>query len=444
MHCCRPRWADDAACVKPESASAAPARSPFRRRWLRRLPTAAALLLGAAGLAYWSIPAERVVDLLLARIGPSLSLDFKRNGTVAWHLRGGPLLEIHGLDISDATTHARLLHAKRALIALPWSTLRRGGGPLQLTRIELDSPHLNLPALARWLDARTPTGNAETALPAITHGVRIVDGRVDGAGWSIQDFALELPQLAADARVRATASARYVDAKHSINGTFAVAMTRPAPGAGAAIIGTLALRRDDLEIPLELKLSGALHPTDAALRITPLRLTLNGQRVRTTPEPALAFALELAGAAEISAARLALAPVNLNLSGTAPLPALHASGEAVLLGEMLQFNLSGELPHWPAGWPALPAPLKQPRPFEFSLTYSGAADLTATLDLHLQQTQTRLETRLRLPVLLAWLDANADSPLPPLQGRVSMPLLELSGARLRGIELDMDADTAQP
>jgi len=426
--------------VKPEPARTAPSSNPSRRRWPHRLLIAVGLLLAAAGLAYWSIPAERVVDVLLARLGPSLQLEFRRSGAVSWRLRGGPLLEIHGLDVRDANTHAQLLHAGRALLALPWSTLRGGGGPLQLTRIELDSPRLNLPALARWLDARTPTGNGETALPAITHGVRIVDGQVDGAGWSLQHIALELPQLAADARVRATTSARYADAENNIDGTFAIAMTHPAPGAGAAIVSTLALRRDGIEIPLELKLSGALHPTNAALRITTLRLALNGQLVRAAPAPPLALTLELAGAAEISAARLALAPINLNLSGTAPLPTLHASGEAVLLGEMLQLDFSGNLPHWPASWPALPAPLQPSRPFQFNLNYSGAADLTATFDLHLQQTPTRLDTRLRLPALLAWLDAAADSPLPPLQGRMSMPLLEWSGARLRGIEVEMDTD----
>jgi len=439
MRCCRPRWANDVARVKPQPARATPARSPSRRRWLRRWLIAVSLLLAALLLAYWSIPAERVVDILLARLGPSLQLEFRRTGAVSWRLRGEPLLEIHGLDIGDANTRAQLMHANRALLALPWSTLRGAGEPLQLTRIELDSPRLNLPALARWLDARPPD-NRETALPSITHGVRIVDGRVDGADWSLQHIALELPQLAATGRVRAAVSAHYAHAGNNIDGTFAVAMTRPAPGAGAAIVGTLNLQHDGIEIPLELKLSGVLHPSAAALRITALQLALNGTLVRAAPEPALAFALELAGASEISATRLALAPINLNLSGTAPLPALHASGEAVLLEEMLQLDFSGTLPHWPARWPALPAPLQPARPFQFNLNYSGAADLGAALNLHLQQTPTRLDTRLRLPALLAWLDAAADSPLPPLQGQMSMPLLELSGARLRGIELEMDTD----
>ena len=75
----------------------------------------------------------------------------------------------------------------------------------------------------------------------------------------------------------------------------------------------------------------------------------------------------------------------------------------------------------------------------FALDYKGAIDFADLAALELARDDSRFDARFRLPAVLAWLDAGATgSPLPPLQGNLSTPRLEIAGATLEGIEVELD------
>jgi hypothetical protein len=79
----------------------------------------------------------------------------------------------------------------------------------------------------------------------------------------------------------------------------------------------------------------------------------------------------------------------------------------------------------------------------FVLHYIGKPDLSEIATLHLERDATIFDGRFRLPDVLAWIDADKLSPLPPLDGRATTPRLEISGARLEGVEVSID-DAALP
>ena len=95
--------------------------------------------------------------------------------------------------------------------------------------------------------------------------------------------------------------------------------------------------------------------------------------------------------------------------------------------------------HWPQQWPALPLPLSaSTSPLPFALDYNGAMAFSDAASLSLRRDATALDARFRLPEVLAWLDAgNHGSPLPPLVGTLSAPKVEIAGATLEGVELEL-------
>src|SRR5690606_33772026 len=99
--------------------------------------------------------------------------------------------------------------ARRILVALPWSTIRSLGDTLDLARLEIDAPTLDVPALQHWLASRPPS---ETRLPTLSDGLQVRAGRVDGDGWRIEALALAIPRLHPDQPLRAQAQGRYADA----------------------------------------------------------------------------------------------------------------------------------------------------------------------------------------------------------------------------------------
>jgi hypothetical protein len=131
------------------------------------------------------------------------------------------------------------------------------------------------------------------------------------------------------------------------------------------------------------------------------------------------------------------------LHGQGPIPAFNARG-ALALGRRLVLQLDGRIAQWPETWPALPAPIGQSTSaLPFVLHYIGKPDLSEIATLHLERDATIFDGRFRLPDVLAWIDADKLSPLPPLDGRATTPRLEISGARLEGVEVSID-DAALP
>jgi hypothetical protein len=101
---------------------------------------------------------------------------------------------------------------------------------------------------------------------------------------------------------------------------------------------------------------------------------------------------------------------------------------------------------WPEAWPALPVPLAGSRtPIPFALAYSGATSLADPARLRLRRDGAAFDGHLRLADLTAWIDEDGRwSPLPPIDGSASIPMMELGGATLHGVELSLEDPALEP
>src|SRR5688500_8726724 len=153
----------------------------------------------------------------------------------------------------------------------------------------------------------------------------------------------------------------------------------------------------------------------------------------------LPLVLGVHGPLHFDGATWTLAPVGVALRGEGVLPTLDARG-AIASGRRLVIRLAGQLPGWKDAWPALPPPIGQSAsPLPFRLGYVGKADASDITTLRLLRDDTRFDGRFRLSQVLAWMKAaRAGSPIPPLDGTITAPRLEISGAQLDGVEVEID------
>lgn len=391
------------------------------------------LLLLALGVRMALQPA-RVTATILDRTGRALGLEITATGIGEYRLRGLPMLVVRDVVVRQPGATTPLLRAERILLSVPWSTIRARGAELNATRIELDAPHLDVPALQRWLATRPP---AERRTPTLTRGLAVTRGRIDNGSWRIEDLDARLPEFAPGRPVAAQVRGRYVDAATRIPFELAVALTRPDGDAGLAVIGPLTIERDRWRMPARIRLSGPLRVGDGALRIVPMRLALSARY--ESGETRLPFALGLTGPLRFQNATWSVAPAGIALRGDGVVPDFDARG-ALALGRRVVLHLDGTLATWPEAWPALPPPIGQSRsPLPFALDYVGRSDFGDIARLRLQRDATRFDGRFRLPELTVWVDAaDSGSPLPPLDGRASTPRLEISGAQLEGVDVTLD------
>jgi hypothetical protein len=374
----------------------APAR---KRRWPKLLAAFAVLLLIGAWWVNRQMEPNRLTALVLDRAGAALGLELSIDGTPDYALRPEPRLVLPNLSARQPGSSTPLLHAQRAEVSLPWSTLT-GGGALVITRVELERPVLDLAALAAWQATRP---EAPFELPTFTNGLRIVDGTVLGEGWALDMLGLDLPSLRPDERAEAKLSGQFERQTSFV-----------------LFEGELGLASAGLTSDFDLVLEGRLR--DGELDV-PLSLGAGGRFDATGETTALRFDL-------------------IRLRSASPLPHLDASGTAGF-GEKTTLALKGSLPSWPEDWPALPSPLAESTAaIDFTLGYSGAADFSAPLSLTLVREQTRAEAELAVPELLAWLDQAETSPLPPLRAKVETPSLVVGGVTLEGVRIRIEDDEA--
>lgn len=385
-------------------------------------------------LATWLLQPKQVVPLILGRAGKTLTLEITAAGDAEVRLRGEPQLVLRELVAREPDAKTPILRAGRVLLALPWSSLRNRGKDVVIERIELDAPVLDVPALQAWLAKRPP--GEETKIPVLTDGLRIANGRIDNDGWRIENIAVDLPSLhpaqAANARIRG----RYVDAPTSIVFDLAVALTRPANDAGVAVVGALTLERGDWRLPATITLSGPLHLGDDDVSVNPAKFGASARY--ESGETRLPFSLGLHGPLRFDEGTWVLAPVGVALRGDEPMPSFDAHG-ALALGRRLVIQLDGALPQWPASWPALPAPVAgSASPLPFALRYTGQPDLSEVASLRLRRNNTTFDGRFRLYDVFDWIDRQGGSPLPPLDGHLRSPQLDISGAVLEGVDIVLD------
>ena len=426
--------------------AAAPSDAPRpRSRWKRRLAlgfgalAVVALLLGVSLRV--ALRPENVTRLLLDKVGNALGLEITTRGVGEYRLRGTPQLIVRGVIAREPGATTAVLRAERIAISVPWSTIRSRGALLEVQRVELDAPVLDLPALQAWQAKRPPS---ETRMPTLTDGLAISRGRIDNDDWSIEGIDVRLPRLHPRQPVAGHLRGRYLDPPTRIDFDLDVALTRPANDVGAAALGNIAIARGEWRLPAWIKLSGPLHLGGDDLRITPARLAMSAtyESGAGADQTRLPFALGLHGPVHFDEATWTLAPVGLALRGQDVLPSFDARG-AIALGRRLVLRLQGQLPQWNEAWPALPPPIGQSAsPLPFRLDYVGKPDTSDVATLQLHRDDTRFHGRFRLPEVLQWIGAASDgSPLPPMAGRVTTPQLEISGARLDGVEVELDDAT---
>ena len=420
-----------------------------------RRRTRAALIAGSLVLvvlllvlvARFALPPQRVAGLILGQVGRALDLEITATGASEYRLRGKPMLVVRDVVARQPGARVAILRAARIHVALPWSTLRARGADLTATRIELDAPVLDLPALLAWLATRPP---GERRIPTLTEGLRITDGRIRNDDWDVDGLHLDVPSLHPERLLRARVRGRYLDPPLQVPVDVSLALSRPAAlladaATGFATHGTITIERDDWRIPATVALSGPLQLSDDDLRIVPVRIGLAGRfqsLARDADAQDLPFALGLHGPLLFDEATWTLAPASVALRGERALPDFDARG-ALALGRRLVLRLDGTLTTWPEAWPALPPPIGQSSsPLPFVLDYAGDPGLSDVARLQLQRDATRFDGRFRAFDVVAWIDAREHgSPLPPIEGTLSAPRMEIAGAQLEGIEVILDEPT---
>ena len=395
---------------------------------------------------------ERFNRTVLDRAGMALGLEITASGVGEYRLRGTPQMIVRELVVRERGAKTPLLRAERALFSLPWSTIRSYIGArdsvLNATRIELDAPQLDVPALQHWLATRP---KRETRIPTLTKGLRITRGRIDnnsasGDGWRVEGVEVQLPSLAPGKPVNARLAGRYLDPPNDIRFDVAVAMTRPADGAGLAVMGPVTIGRAKWRIPARIKLSGPLDIGGGDLRLAPARLGMSARY--QSGDTDLPFVLGLHGPLLLDDATWAFAPVAMVLHGglgdetsrdASLVPALSAHG-ALAFGRKLLMQLQGRMAAWPQAWPTLPPPIGQSTsPLPFVLDYVGKPDLSDVVRLQLQRDATHFDGRFRAFDMTDWIAVREhDSVLPPLDGRITTPRLDIAGAQLEGVEVTLD------
>ncbi|WP_417472683.1 hypothetical protein [Luteimonas mephitis] len=410
------------------------------RRPVKLLLAAAAIALLLAFALHSLLQPRRVTGFVLDALGKSLGLEITATGASEYRLRGAPLLVVRNVAVREPGAGTPLLRAQRMSVSVPWSTVRSRGARLDITRIELDAPVLDLPALQHWLASRPP---GETRMPTLSDGLQIRNGRIDGRGWRVDGIAISLPRLHPEQRVGAQFNGRFTSGDLALRFRLAIAMTQPANNAGIAVVGPVTASSGDWRLPATLHLSAPLHFGDDGIRSARLRARMGGRY--ESGDTRLPFAFAITSPLLVRDGTLALAPAGIALRGGDVVPDLDAGGR-IAYGKRLLLDLDGRLADWPAAWPALPPPIGGSHaPLPFTLDYLGRDSLDDVVTLGIRRRTARFDTRFRMPVIARWIASPASgSPLPPLAGRLVVPQLDVSGARLEGVEVEFQDASAPP
>lgn len=397
--------------------------------------TLALLLLAAAIVLSLLAQPQRLSRLALDAVGGILGLEISASGEARYRLRGTPMLEVREVVARQPGAATPLLRAERVFLSLPWSTLRNRAAPLELERIELDAPRLDVAALKAWLATRPP---GDGRIPTLRNGLQVNDGRIDGDGWHVEALGLSLDALRAGAPLAAKARGRLVLAPPTaVEFDLRIAAERVENGSGAAVTGRATLDNGSWRLPAYVTASGPLRYDAGTLRVQPLRFGASARYEGS--DTTLPFTLGLHGPLRLRDGAWSLAPAEVVLHGEGVVPTLDARGR-IALSRALLVDLSGRIAEWPQAWPPLPPPLDAPdTPLPFSVAYAGSATLGGPVAVQLARGDARAEAVLRIAEILAWSQSVADdSPLPPLRARATAPRIDVPGGVLEGVEVSIE------
>jgi hypothetical protein len=405
----------------------------------RIVAIAAIALILLVALFAWLARPPRAVGFLLDRVGSALGLEIAASGAVEYRLRGTPQIVVRDLVAREPGATVPILRAQRALLSLPWSTIRARGADLTIARIELDAPVFDLPAFQHWQATRPPS---ETRIPTLTNGLRVRDGVVANDDWRIEGLGVDIARLHPEELLRMRVRGRYLDPPLSIPADLAIAVANPARlakrgASGVAGVGRLDFVGEGWRMPSDVVLSGPLRLGRDSALVKPVRFGMSA--LYESDSTKLPFALGLHGPMAFNNATWRVVPMQLVLRGNDRVPDLGARG-SLSLGQQLKLHLAGDIAAWPTGWPALPSPLAESKsPLPFDLDYAGRMDLGDVASLALRRDDTRFDARFRITDATAWANAKArGSLLPPLSGTLHAPRMEIAGATLEGVEVELD------
>ena len=74
----------------------------------------------------------------------------------------------------------------------------------------------------------------------------------------------------------------------------------------------------------------------------------------------------------------------------------------------------------------------------FHLAYSGKPDLSGQATLQLSRDDARFDGRFRPADVATWMAAGNGNPLPPLDGHLVAPRIDVAGAALQGVDVTLD------
>ena len=375
------------------------AASARARRWWK---IAAFAALACVLLGWWvnrQLEPNRLTALVLERAGKSLQLEISFKGQPEYALRPEPRLRVPGLSVR-APGGKEFLSADRAEISLPWATIT-GGEPV-VTRVALDRPRLDLAGLQAWLDSRP---KAPFKLPTLNQGIEIHQGILQADGYRLESLDLQLPHLASGEPVALQAKGRFLQPGTSLDFEAQASIASASASSG---------------------------------------FTLDAKLLLANTPKALHASVQTRGKFELSDVKDFVSLQALALQSDSPLPSLDGHG-TIALDQQLHFDLDAKLRHWPADWPALPSPLAENSDgLPLTLAYVGDKQLSAPMSLRVSRADTVLNATLRLPELLAWMDRPPGSPIPPLAGTLKTPKLQIGGAELEGVEIEIGADEPAP
>ncbi|MGY3264515.1 hypothetical protein [Lysobacter sp. HA35] len=407
-----------------------PPAAPSRRRraWL----IVAILLIAAlAGLVRWATRPQQVASLVLSQASRALGLRITAKGVTEYTLGDMPRLVLREVTAQRDGDATPVLQADRISLSLPWSTLKSRGADLVVHRIEVDHPRIDIAAMQRWLATRPPSPQRPT--PTLTDGFVMRNGIVAGEGWTIDALAMDVPRLAPKQLVHATLKGRVVAGDTRMPFDVAATLARPEMPAGLGVAGAVTVERPEWTLPLDLVLRGVPDPTHG-IALDDMSLGARARYVAKSTN--IPFRLGIGGRATY-AQGLHIAPFGLALREGETIPDVTASGRLDWTSA-LTLRLDGEIARWPSAWPALPAPIGRLRgALPMQLAYDGPTDLSGNTALQLTSGASRFDGRFRLPRMLAWIDASSTgTPLPPLDGHVRTPRLELPGVTMEGVEVE--------
>jgi hypothetical protein len=366
-----------------------------RRRWPWLLGGLAVLLVVGAIFVNAQLEPHRLADTVLGKVGKSLQLQIRYQGTPEYAFRPEPRLVLPNLSVASLDG-SEFLAAKRAEVSLPWSTIT-GGEPV-ITRIELDAPVLHVPGLRRWLASRPP---APFKLPTLRRGLAVRAGTVREESWSLRGLSLQLPHLQSGDVARLDAQASFVAGKAQM--PFSLTAIAATPG---------------LASPLDLHL--VLKPEADAKEAAPAPI-----------------AIALQGRYEWADPRFTLVADKLGLVAKSPIPSLEGKGR-LELADQASLDFDAVLSRWPRTWPALPKALAaKSEKLPVQLRYRGKPDFSGSLSLLAARDDTELQASTRVSEFRQWLAAGPATPLPPLQGTLKTPALEFDGNTLEGVEVEI-------